>query len=126
MHEHRWAALRHRHAEHDHGEKGEHHDRGAYTQSTHKSPKLKQFRRTKQTSNTRAGLLFRCKPRLFELSHWPSGLDTCSISREVGGLLESPTHGRLTLTRSLLLNAIGSSCEISSFANVKPARAVYW
>ena len=43
-------------------------------------PKLKQFRRTKQTSNTRAGLLFRCKPRLFELSHWPSGLETCSIT----------------------------------------------
>ena len=37
-HEHRRWALRHRHAENNNGEKGEHQDRGAHIQNTHRPP----------------------------------------------------------------------------------------
>jgi hypothetical protein len=165
MHEHRWAALRDRHAEHDHGEKGEHHNRGAYTQSTHKSPELKEFRRTKQTSITELGYYSGASPVcpdchigrvVWILAHQPGGqrLARRPTSRQAHShpaerriwrsdfgpppeaiqttlvpvqIMRSRTQRPLTPSlRSLLLNAIGiSSCEISPFANVKPAGAVY-
>src|SRR5258708_40305378 len=84
-HEHGRAAPRHRHAEHDNGEKGEHQDRGAYIQSTHKSPRIertpsRQAYKQYSALSLLVGLGYFSgakSPRLPELSHWiASGVDT--------------------------------------------------